>query len=167
MGGWYRGTIFARLIRRIKVGQPHECWPWLGGLRSNGYGTFAVKRNGKWTQTTAHRALYEECLGSIPDGWEIDHVVCQNRACMNIEHLEAVPLTENRKRRDEHRTHCRNGHAYDEPGNTVIEFYKGRGRRRCLACRMMRKEQKLEEKKRANSRKEYHHVKEPSKQSSS
>lgn len=76
------------------------CWEWLGMVRDNGYGSFAVKRpDGRWTYTTAHRATYVDQVGPIPDGWEIDHL-CRNRGCVRPDHLEAVTVQENRRRRD-------------------------------------------------------------------
>lgn len=108
-----KASVFSRLMTRIDVRGPSECWPWTGGLRSNGYGTFGVKRAGKWTQTTAHRAFYVERFGEIPGGWEVDHK-CRNRACMNPSHLEAVSVQENRKRRNAAKTHCGSGHEYTQ-----------------------------------------------------
>jgi len=36
-----------------------------------------------------HRAVYEECVGPIPMGWQVDYL-CFTRACYNPKHLEAV-----------------------------------------------------------------------------
>lgn len=76
------------------------CWEWRGGTRDNGYGSFAVRKpDGIWTQTTAHRWAYVDQGGTIPPEWEVDHL-CRNRSCVRTEHLEAVTLQENRRRRD-------------------------------------------------------------------
>ena len=42
----------------------------------------------------AHRIAYEEWVGPIPDGMEIDHV-CRNRACCNPKHLRLATRKQN------------------------------------------------------------------------
>ena len=42
----------------------------------------------------AHRFAYEEYVGPIPDGLQIDHL-CRNKWCVNPEHLEPVTCREN------------------------------------------------------------------------
>lgn len=77
------------------------CWIWIGHPRPNGYGTINIHRSGKTRTYSAHRtAYYEELVGPIPEGWEIDHKCCVPN-CINPNHLDAVPNTENIRRRDE------------------------------------------------------------------
>lgn len=45
----------------------------------------------------AHRFSYELANGPIPVGFVIDHL-CENKKCVNPDHLEMVSLTENNKR---------------------------------------------------------------------
>lgn len=69
-----------------RVEQVDGCW-----LRSrpDTYGTFKGR--------PAYRWAYEEIIGLIPPGLELDHL-CNNRACVNPWHLEPVSHTENMQR---------------------------------------------------------------------
>jgi hypothetical protein len=75
-----------------------------------------------------HRWAYEQARGAIPPGLQLDHL-CRNRACYQVDHLEAVTGPEN-DRRAKWRPACRNGHQYT-PENTV---WQKDGTRRCRAC---------------------------------
>ena len=104
------------------------CDEWLGRVDRYGYGR--IGRSGK-----AHLIAYERAYGPIPNGLEVDHV-CRNRRCWNAKHLEAVDHRTNLLRGhtipaiNAAKTHCANGHQYDE-ANTYI--YSD-GSRRCRKC---------------------------------
>lgn len=76
----------------------------------------------------AHRIVYEALVGSIPAGYEVDHL-CFVRNCVKVEHLEAVTRQENCRRRNARITECPAGHEYS-PANT----YVWRGKRSCREC---------------------------------
>ena len=151
-----------RLWSRVKQG-PGGCWEWQGARRKSGYGSFAVKReDGRWTYTTAHRAAYQDQVGPIPTGWEVDHL-CRNRGCVRPDHLEAVSVQENRRRRDvryspnldrEERALpkldrpspaptkparpdwlCKNGHDTRKAGRVANGLQRGKEAFTCAACR--------------------------------
>lgn len=113
------------------------CWIWNGATSNGGYGVFRV--SGK--NHIAHRWLYEEVHGKIPDGVECDHL-CRNRICVNPSHIEAVTKLENVRRGESgkwqrEKTHCPNGHEYTIE-NTKYCSSTVRGRkyvvRRCKQC---------------------------------
>lgn len=125
--------ILERLLRRVEV--TASCWNWTGNIDKTGYGHIET-REGK--AQLVHRVAYQSLVGAIPDGKEMDHL-CRNRRCVNPDHLEPVTRQENVRRgiaavvnraRGQARTHCRNGHPYNE-ANTYIARS---GKRDCRAC---------------------------------
>ncbi len=110
------------------------CWRWTGATNGHGYGCF-------WTETKtwgAHRYAYEKKLGAIPNGMVLDHL-CRNRLCVNPEHLEIVPQVENVRRGESlavanrAKTHCVNGHRFDQK-NTYVRRRAWGESRECRKC---------------------------------
>jgi hypothetical protein len=62
------------------------CWEWLWAMTGSGYGAF--KLDGR--MVPAHRYVYEQRHGPIEPGMHLHHR-CENRRCVNPDHLE--PLT--------------------------------------------------------------------------
>lgn len=106
-----------------------QCVEWQGKYFSNGYGRVGYKM--------AHRIVYEEQVGEIPDGLQLDHL-CRNRGCVNIEHLEPVTIKVNVMRGvsphaiNARKTHCTNGHEFTEQN---IYQRPDRIARGCRTCR--------------------------------
>jgi hypothetical protein len=93
----YKRSGVDRFMSRVNISD--DCWEWMGGKSSDGYGCFNC--DGK--ATSAHRYSYALYNGEIPPGMEIDHA-CNNRACVNPKHLRLATRSENcrnaRKRKD-------------------------------------------------------------------
>lgn len=111
-----------------------ECWRWTGAHTRKGYGQLKV--NGR--VQSVHRLAYEEWVGEIPNGHDVDHVAaagCRHRDCIRPEHLEAVTHAENIARMVALITHCPQGHEYT-PENTIVGT-KGNGyrARHCRTCK--------------------------------
>lgn len=83
---------YERFISRISIAVS-GCWEMNGFHDRDGYAQY--HRNRK-TQK-AHRISYEWHKGAIPAGLTIDHL-CENKGCVNPEHLEAVTREENGSR---------------------------------------------------------------------
>lgn len=120
----------AEIVWQRFVRDESGCWTWTGALRGQGYGGYGAPNR------VAHRMVYELLVGPIPDGLTLDHL-CRNRLCVNPAHLEPVSLATNVMRgesppaRNARKTHCPQGHEYDE-ANTYIN--PSSGYRLCRAC---------------------------------
>lgn len=115
-----------------KVERTTDCWLWRGGIRPDGYGNFWL--DGK--TVAAHRVSYKLMVAPIPDNLEIDHL-CRNRSCVNPAHLEAVPRSVNITRGDlanRRKTHCKNGHPFNEDNTYLYTNKHGITSRYCRAC---------------------------------
>lgn len=120
------------------VDKTESCWLWTGALTHDGYGRFRTGHE----HCMAHRWIYEQEIGPIPDGLVLDHVRargCTHRNCVRPAHLEAVTNEENLMRgetivaENAAKTECPRGHPYDEE-NTI----RRNGRRICRACESQR-----------------------------
>lgn len=138
-----RTPVRERIQSRVTV-DPGGCWLMDGYLR-NGY---ALMRDDEGKQRDAHRVVYEEYVGPIPEGLQLDHVchtldkdcgggfTCPHRRCVNPAHLEPVTHRENALRgvsfsaANAAKTHCANGHEYT-PENT---YYRKPTHRVCRIC---------------------------------
>jgi hypothetical protein len=89
MGINHAQPIETRVGRHIAP-QPNGCWQWTGPL-DKGYGQFREFSNGPLA--LAHRWVYEALRGPLPAGVLLHHT-CENKACVNPDHLVQVTRSE-------------------------------------------------------------------------
>lgn len=108
------------------------CWAWTGYRMPSGYGQ--VGHEGKVQLT--HRVAYEQLVGTIPDGLQLDHL-CVNKPCCNPSHTEPVTGKVNCERTDHaNKPRCVNGHPLIGPNLRVKQRANGLSQRECRACCM-------------------------------
>jgi len=122
------------------------------GPRSGGYGIVA---HGRGT-TRAHRHVYSECFGPIPDGYVLHHT-CGEKLCINPAHLQPLTQADHMREHDnmerarttalarkKARTHCDRGHSFAEHGYVRKPGSRDAGSRQCMACQRDRIRERVE-----------------------
>ena len=125
-------TPAARTVRRVSIfdrvtlDSATGCFVWQGRRDTHGYGQV------KHGRQQAHRAAYEEVLGTIPPG-NILHHLCENRLCVRPSHLVPVSVRTNTRMG---KSMWRDGlctHGHDDIGTRATT-----GIRYCRTCNRMR-----------------------------
>lgn len=127
---------FMRLVNKTE-----SCWLWTGS-KVRGYGTFSVKRDGRWKNNRAHRLSFAH-FNHDPGPLLVCHT-CDNPSCVNPDHLfsgtQSDNLTDASIKGRVYRggantpwtrakTHCKDGHPLF--GDNLSSY---KNRRVCLAC---------------------------------
>ena len=145
-------TPLGRFMKRV-VFLPSGCWELRSKDSVSRY--IQIYDNGRAVQ--ASRFIYEQMVGDIPVGLELDHL-CHNTRCVNPEHLEPVTHDENVKRGElgvmghhfnSAKTHCPYGHPYNKENTYIYRQTNGGWGRQCRQCVKLRDDLKRKQKKSA------------------
>jgi len=124
----------AEIASRVVVDPVTGCHIWTGAINVvTGYGQVKVHR-----VRSVHKFAYELAHGPVPDGFYLDHFVCDRHACVNPEHVRPVTPRENALRGDSvaalnrAKLACVHGHPFNE-ANTYLR--PDNGNRQCRACK--------------------------------
>lgn len=110
--------------------QEDGCWSWTGAKFTQGYGMARLRGKNR----RAHRVAYVWAYGELDISCSgLDHI-CDNKLCVNPDHLRPASTLENTLRSEigptavnARKTHCINGHKLD--------YTDPRGWRGCVVCR--------------------------------
>lgn len=93
-------NVINRFLAHVRVNSASDCWEWTGYVMPNGYGSFKYLRKGIY----AHRMSYLIHKGDIPEGMFVCHA-CDNRACVNPDHIWVGTGKDNANDRDSKNRH--------------------------------------------------------------
>lgn len=126
--------VLERFFDKVVIDETTGCWNFTSSISRTNNGRFYYN----FKCMDAYKIGYLLLGGIINDGEELHHV-CENRLCVNPEHLipltRIVHLTEftpnHLTYKNKRKTHCPQGHQYTEDNLVRYDGVKGR---KCLEC---------------------------------
>lgn len=123
-----------RFREKYEVNEQTGCWEWCASFGTAGYGQFGETHS---DLMGAHVFAYKTFVGPIPEGYEVHHDKCRNKACVNPDHLSLMLKSLHGAFHMPIKEQCKNGHTY-----TITGFYtvtnNGKKWRQCAECIRLR-----------------------------
>ena len=141
--GWKRWPSAEDVLAKVQVLGDDDCWPWTGRAKVSGDG----RGNADWYGRThsAPRVVWAIHSRVMPPSHLYVCHTCNNPPCCNPSHLYLGTHRENAhyasllgRTRGQKKTHCPQGHAYDEANTYRHTDGDGKVRRKCKTCRAAR-----------------------------
>lgn len=95
-----------RFESKINRDGPNGCWVWTGSYFNSGYGQFAIRAEGKFKAVKASRQAWRYFRNEEPGEMQVLHK-CDNKACVNPDHLYLGTHQQNMRDSAERGTHCK------------------------------------------------------------
>lgn len=132
MPRWIHKTDAERFWEKVDIQGDDDCWSWIAGKHSDGYGVFSSVMTGEWRCYLSHRFAYFLTFGKFPpDELELCHS-CDHVWCVNPNHLFVGTHSDNiRDMMMKGRNHSHVGtmnpktHLCDDDVIQIREFYDG------------------------------------------
>lgn len=116
---------YERFCHFADIRASNDCWEWKHTIGKSGYGQ--LRLYGRMTQ--AHRLSYEIHFGAIPDGMLVCHH-CDNRRCVNPNHLFLGTHQDNAMDMVDKGRHARYAHSGEDNPTAILTEDKVREIRR-------------------------------------
>ncbi len=125
--------LLERFYKMFPDRPPGGCWE-NPNKKAGKYGTITLE-NG--SQEGCHRVSYRLFVGPIPDGMDIDHVVCNNTRCANWAHLKPATRLENLQRSRAYNMVVAATGVCGE-GHSMVDAYVKANGRQCRTCHLVK-----------------------------
>jgi hypothetical protein len=124
-----------RFFEKFELNPETGCWIWQDKPSNQGYGRIQDKHPRRLIQ--AHVLSYEIFIGPIPPGKEPHHT-CENKICVNPNHLEALTRREHLLAHRRNPNTCMNGHVYQDGSYAFYKTRSGGQTKQCKVCQRER-----------------------------